>query len=686
MILVEAGECSERSHDAKVLFALQLARRGYAVAIDDKGIPQALDRNQKFEIAPLLVEIPPEALTHLVIIGAENIDNETLLRLRDHALGPKVKIFCVGRFADLQALVGSRAKIAYALGREPQMLDLTDAEIKPLMDGTVAPLMAVGSSERPPSAVPQLFVYLPPEMLDEPMTLPILGAMDQLAGFRLNLIVTGKSKEQIRATRHEYLSVFSYTEISLTALADMADIVVFFGDSVPGEKMAALALDMMRSSKVVIDGTTRAALVSRGAPALRGPQDLAALPNYLDQTVLVNCAEIGRQAGISAWLKNHAIERLEQRLGLTPPDGPGPAKRKAKTLFVPTNGNGLGHAQRCTLIAAAMENPSDCAFAAFKSCVSLVASKGFAALPLVQRSDEHPEEFANDLLNYLRLQRSLRRGDRLVFDGGYVFDSIYRTIMEKGLEAYWIRRGLWQAGQMSPVSLDRQKAFRRVIVPDEAFGELNAAPGWESNVFHVGPIVQQLPVKSRGPARLKDRLRRHLNVEFDELVVTMLGGGVAADRSAQLQTLCNLFERRASCLHLILVWPGSKVHPGVYAWKNSRAVQTKNALALCQAADLVISAAGYNSFHEILFHGIPAIFVPQMAAYMDDQERRALAASERGLSGTILASEMLLLEREVAAFLDGGKAAEIRRNLKKAELPQPGNRAAAQLIEGLCDG
>lgn len=100
----------------------------------------------------------------------------------------------------------------------------------------------------------------------------------------------------------------------------------------------------------------------------------------------------------------------------------------------------------------------------------------------------------------------------------------------------------------------------------------------------------------------------------------------------------------------------------------------------------MISAAGYNSFHEILFHGIPAIFVPQMAAYMDDQERRALAASERGLSGTILASEMLLLEREVAAFLDGGKAAEIRRNLKKAELPQPGNRAAAQLIEGLCDG
>ncbi|MGB5067942.1 MAG: glycosyltransferase, partial [Albidovulum sp.] len=619
-------------------------------------------------------------------IGAESIDNETLMQLRNYALEPEVKVWGIGRFADIQTLAGSRAKIAYALGREPQMLDLSDIEVKPLIDFSISPLLAVPSAEREVSAAPQLFMFLPAELIDEPMTLPVLSAMDQLAGFRLNLIVTGKCKEQIRATRYGHLSVFSYTEMSATAFADMADIVAFFGESLPGEKMAVLALDMMRSSKVVIDGTGAAAFVARGAPALRGPQDLAALPNYLDRTVLVNRAEIGRQTGTSAWLKNHAIERLEKALGLTPPDVGTLPKRAAKTLFIPTNGNGLGHAQRCTLIAAAMENPGNGVFAAFPSCVPLVTSKGFATMPLVQRSDEHPEEYANDLLNYLRLRRSVHPGDVLVFDGGYVFDSIYRTIMEKGLTAFWIRRGLWQPGQMNPVSLDREKAFRKVIVPSEAFGELNAAPGLGPNIHHVGPIVQQHPEKSQDTAGLRDRLKSHLGVEFDELVVTMLGGGVAADRSAQLQTLCNLFERRKNCLHLIVVWPGSKVHPGVYAWQNTRAVQTKNALALCQAADLVISAAGYNSFHEVLYHAIPAIFVPQMAAYMDDQERRALAASERGLSATILASEMLLLEREVKAFLDGGKADTIRHNLQKAVLPQSGNSAAAQLIEGHDNG
>ena len=686
MILIEAGERSERAHDAKILFASQLAGRGYAVAIDDKSVPDDLDRNQKYELAPLLVEMPEAELSHVIVIGAENISDETLMQLRNYALGPDVAVSGVGRFADVQSLAGSRAKIAYALGREPNMVDLGDINAKPLVEVSVSPLLAAATNQRAIAEPPRLFVFLPPDLLEDPMTLPILSAMDQLPGVRLSLIVTGKSKEVIRASRYAHLSVFGYTEMATTAFAELADIVAFLGESIPGERMAVLALEMMRSSKVVIDCTGSAGFVSRGAPALRGPQDLAALPNYLDNSVLINLAAIGKHAGESKWLKSYSIERLEKALGLSLPDASAAPERNAKTIFVPTNGNGLGHAQRCTLIASAMSDPAASVFAAFPSCVSLVGSKGFACMPLVQRSEEHPEDFANDLLNYLRLQRSVRPGDRLVFDGGYVFDSIYRTIMEKELSAFWIRRGLWLPGQMNPVSLDREKAFNKVIVPDEAFDELNTASGFGRNIHHVGPIVQRLPAKTQSPSKLKSALNAHLGVDFEHLVVTMLGGGVAADRSAQIQTLCNLFERRNNCLHLIVVWPGSSVSPGIYGWQNSRAIQTKNALALCQAADLVISAAGYNSFHEILYHGIPAIFVPQMAAYMDDQERRAKSASDRGLSATVLASEMLLLEREVKAFLDGGKAAEIRQTLSNTTLPEPGNAAAAALIEGQADG
>ena len=60
-------------------------------------------------------------------------------------------------------------------------------------------------------------------------------------------------------------------------------------------------------------------------------------------------------------------------------------------------------------------------------------------MPLVQKSTEHGEPFANDLLNYRRLKRMLSPGDRFVFDGVHVFDSVYRAIMERELDAVWIR-------------------------------------------------------------------------------------------------------------------------------------------------------------------------------------------------------------------------------------------------------
>ncbi|WP_165899191.1 hypothetical protein [Rhodovulum steppense] len=71
------------------------------------------------------------------------------------------------------------------------------------------------------------------------------------------------------------------------------------------------------------------------------------------------------------------------------------------------------------------------------------------------------------MLTYLRLGRALERGDCLVFGGGYVFDSILRTVLERDLCAVWIRRGLWPPGRESDLALDRERIFERVIVPSE---------------------------------------------------------------------------------------------------------------------------------------------------------------------------------------------------------------------------
>jgi UDP-N-acetylglucosamine:LPS N-acetylglucosamine transferase len=260
------------------------------------------------------------------------------------------------------------------------------------------------------------------------------------------------------------------------------------------------------------------------------------------------------------------------------------------------------------------------------------------------------------------------------------FASVYRTILENDLIGVWIRRGLWQPTQITPLALQREAVFRRVIVPREAFDELNEDYSFGPRICPVGPIVQQVAQSPRETAALRRRLMRQFGRTAEELVVTMLGGGVAADRLAQSLVACGAAERRPGCLHLVVVWPGSRVPPALLGWKNSVVVQTRHAARLCLAADLVISAAGYNSFHECLYHAVPAIFVPQMAPFMDDQSRRARAASDRGLAETVPADELLRLDREIGLFLDHGKAADIRARLAATVLPARGTAAAAALI------
>jgi UDP:flavonoid glycosyltransferase YjiC (YdhE family) len=49
------------------------------------------------------------------------------------------------------------------------------------------------------------------------------------------------------------------------------------------------------------------------------------------------------------------------------------------------------------------------------------------------------------------------------------------------------------------------------------------------------------------------------------------------------------------------------------------------------AFDIAVSAAGYNSFHELLRFGVPTLFIPNRDTALDDQLGRARFASDHGL-------------------------------------------------------
>lgn len=689
MIVIAAGTRSVRSYDAQLAFAAQLAERGHAVRIDASSLPDKNNRSRTYEAAAYLgdrADISPDAM---FILGAEDLGEPLLASLWEYGLGPEVPVVATGRFADLQAYLGAKAKLAYALGREAVVIDLAESQPRPVIAEAVNPLVAaIEPQARPVAGVPVVTILLGPQALEEPDALPCLSSMNQRREFRLRVIASGKQKDQIKSTIHRDLDVLLLTDLSPVAHASRTDIFAVFGQGVPGERMASVAVTLMAAGGVVVDCTEDRAIVATGAPALRGPETLVALDGYLSGTVVRTLGQIGDQVSRAPWLRSVDIARLEAAAGLsaqgTPASAP-PAPRPRRTLFFPTNGVGLGHAQRCTVIAEAMPERT-AAFAAFPSCVPMILRRGFDCLPLVSRSDSHDEPHANDVLTYRRLTHALAPGDRLVFDGGFVFDSIFRTVLEKGLSAIWIRRGLWPDGTSARIALDREHIFERIIVPSEPFEELNDHYSFGAKVHMVGPIVRRTQRTAAQRSELREGLKARFGRPFDRLVVSMLGGGVASDRAAQLQMISAQLAERPDCLHLILVWPGSVVAPALHGWPNTHVVQTLEATTLCLAADFVLSAAGYNSVNEILYHRIPSILIPQSAPYLDDQTRRARALEERGLCVTIEETEFLRLERSLREFLDGNAPDQLRAALATVDLPEPGAEAAARLIVGKGEG
>lgn len=686
MILLCCAQVSKKYFDALILFALQLDKRGHEVAIDQRFMADDVTKQNKYEMAPFLADIADVSPTCVIVIGADAMSEEAQILLADIKLEIDVPIWAVGYFNDLQGELNARNKIAFATGREPKLLNL-HAQFKPSLHADpISPLLTeiaaspVQSSEN--SA--QVFVYIPFEELEQSdETLNQISMVNYSPNITLHLMTNAKGKDYIRNSRYADLSVFSYGELPPTDLLHYFDVLVFYGANVPGERMAALAVNSMGAGKVVIDCTDSYGFVSAGAPVLKGPRNPSVLLGYLQDTVIKNREEIGDRIRKSDWLRQFDIVDFERELGLKLGEQP-TADRGSQTLFFPTNGNGLGHAQRCAVIAAEMKTDQPCCFAAFPSCVEMVRTRGYACVPMVSRSAEHSEEYASDLLNFLRLRSIFRSGDQLVFDGGFVFDSVYRLITKLQNPAVWIRRGLWRPEQVNPIALERERAFSKVIVPKEAFSELNTDYSWGNHVFRVGPVVQKGKLTKKEARGLRDKLGKSFGRNFDTLVVSMLGGGVASERTAQTQLLCSLLERRSGCLHLIVAWPNAVVSSTLYGWENSHVVNTLHALDLCQSADLCISAAGYNSFHELLYAHVPAIFIPQSAPYLDDQERRANAAFERGLAALVRDNELLTLEREISAFLDDGKAQSVRQALLGQNLPETGNKDAARLIaEGL---
>jgi len=689
MLLVEPGRVAHKHLEAALEFVRLLRAEGHPACVSSESAAGPLPRTLRYEAIGDTRDLNDISPDHVIILNCQGIDGTALERLRRIYSNSSPRLTAIGCFKDLQNRNGTQSKIAYTTGTEPGLIELSSIRKKPLVESESYLLFGQPNPEiNQDDEHRHVTFFLSDDCIEARLNLEALSLIIHAPEASVTLIVSAQYRAQIQGHFGQRIKVYSYSEVQPEVLARQSGIIIFLGKGSPGDRAASSAVHSLINGGIVIDATESASMATSGAPVVRGPTSLMGVVALIKENIWPQVHQFRQTLEDSSWIKQNRLETLTHAIGLQRNGAPGHAPRagkgreQSKIVFVPTNGVGLGHAQRTSLIATELASESRIQFAAFAGCAPMLRNKGFDVVPLVSKSSAHTDSYSNDLMNYLRLHGMLQKHDKIVFDGAYIFDSIMRNIREFRLDATWIRRGLWQPGQIDRMPLEREHEFSRVIVPCEAFEELNARYTFGAHVRDIGPILQLDPLTLEARKRIRSNISARVDREFSKVLVTMLGGGVAADRSAQIQTLCALAETREDWVHLMVVWPHATILPSLESWNNSHVVRTKNALRLAQAADLTISAAGYNSFHELLYHRVPSIFIPQMAGYMDDQERRARAASDRGLAITVQPGDVLTIRREVSRLLEHGTTSELIRSMESISLPELGNEVAARIVEG----
>ena len=285
------------------------------------------------------------------------------------------------------------------------------------------------------------------------------------------------------------------------------------------------------------------------------------------------------------------------------------------------NGRGLGHLTRQLAIlrqlrraCAVLDVQAECWVVTSSEGDTLARREGIPSLKMPSKAMFR--DAGIDPSRYLAVAR------------GWVLNAI------AGLQPDVLLVDTFPAGSFGELVSVLELAKRRVLVARRVREEFASDPAYSAllPMFHAtispdargtGPIL----LRSRHELLPRAEARAALGVTGDtQAVYVTLGGGGDMALPAQLPRLVDALRGRG--LHVVVgagpLYAGPERRGDGITWLSRYAP-----VELFGGLDAAVSAAGYNSFHELLHAGVPTVFVPQ-PRIADDQEERALRAEAAG--------------------------------------------------------
>lgn len=360
--------------------------------------------------------------------------------------------------------------------------------------------------------------------------------------------------------------------------------------------------------------------------------------------------------------------------------------RKLSVVCYAVNGGGVGHLTRLVAIARWMRRYAtflgvrpDILFLTTSEADSLLFHERFASFKLPSKTAAF--ESGLDKLAYLAIAKqwiwssmSLLRPDLFVVDTfpGGSFGELGGCLDLCRKKAF-VYRPMKRELAERPEFQAYLPLYDSLIVPDDE-AELPVPPEVVPRVRRVGTVA----ARERVELATREAARAALDLPEDAFVVWVsAGGGGDPGAEADLATITGALLRDPST-HLVVaagpLYRGPPIAgPRVRPWTGLGASEW------LAAADVAVSAAGYNSCAELMLAGVPTVFVPQDKV-ADEQELRAARSVEVGAALMLRRplTESAVCEA-VNAFRDPDRA-RVASERGRALVPSNGARRAARAL------
>jgi glycosyltransferase involved in cell wall biosynthesis len=363
--------------------------------------------------------------------------------------------------------------------------------------------------------------------------------------------------------------------------------------------------------------------------------------------------------------------------------GPGTmvAEPPGGVLLVSDNGAGLGHLSRLMAIARRLPPETPAVIATQSHGASVAHREGFLTEYIPSRRvlglprQRWTELLRSRLEHLVDLHRpAVVAVDSVPHDG--IVDAVRSR---RDVTWVWVRRPMWRR-DTGHEWIERGAVFDGILEPGEFAGAADEGPtvADRARAHEVAPITYL----DRHELVDRDAAREALGLDPERpAALLQLGAGNINDISTPAARIAA--RLRDAGFQVVLAESAIATEP-MPPVPGAVVVKAYPISRYLRGLDLVISASGYNSFHELLAFGVPTVFVPNRETSLDDQVSRARFAAAAGAALIVEDPEGEDLDR----VLDRAVRPEVREELSRrcAEIRiGNGAAAAARWLVGLAD-